>query len=544
MNITAKKNLGALLAISMLLSALLIFSIPTYAVDGDWNVLGTATEYDEDFDGVPVSRPGYEYTDEGLHMIPAKWEGHQTPFGTFQTKNKVNLKEGVYMLVRVDNFTYSGEKWFNFSIWDSVGVAPGSTEHGEGAQCHIRPNDQKNVGGVDWYIEGFKKVGNTTDSVISKDTVSHDEQGRVVLALTIEWDGTSYSVNVNGASATEGVITYMNERWGGTDSEAYISFSLQNSNKNGTVEATVLKYGTSEATATVPQGDDRRDPEEFNHTPVDIMDSSAIAAGQPAVFMNGNTLYSDIVSKPISLVGANLTVKDDYSVNVSVNKEKADAGEWTVKYDVSYSIEDFPVCAILTRNFCTCRDEVCYANEVCNLYICTGEAIQPAPENLVEYLDHSQPITIGNDTYLLFYFDTSDEYAPFEAAGRINSARVDFMDIDYQTPGSNEFDVCFIAFFRNVDEAETYVYDYLGTEAPEGPSNPGNPENGDETTSQTPENNDKEEESESKPENNGGNGNASTGNGGGCGSVIGSGAIAIVFTTVAVCAFSFKKKDE
>ncbi len=537
-----QKLLATIIIASLLLTTAIAFALPAAAVDGMWNVLGTATEYDEDFDGVPVSRPGYEYTKDGLHMIPAKWEGHQTPFGTFQTKNKVNLKDGVYMLVRIDNFTYAGEKWFNFSIWDSVGIAPGSTEHGEGAQCHIRPGDKANVGGVDWYTGGFSNVGTT---VIPKTAVSKDDQGRVILALTVTWDGSTYAVDVNGAPAAEGVISYMNEKWGDTETEAYIGFSLQNSNKNGTVEATILKFGTSEATATVPTGDDSRLPEEFNHTPAEVKDASNIPAGDPAIFMNGNVIESDIISKPVSLVGANLAVKDDYSVNVSVNKEKADAGQWTVKYDVSYSIEDFPICTILTRNLCTCRDEVCYANEACNLYICTGENIQPAPENLVEFLDVAKPITVGNDTYLMFYIDMSDDYAPFEATGRINSARVDFMDIDYQTPGMNEFDVCFIAFFRSVDEAQAYVYDYLDV-SPDGPTNPdpGNTDTDVETTDNLPESNTPSggEESRTEPDNS--NNSDSPAENGGCGSYIGSCAIAIVFASAAVCVFSFKKKGK
>ena len=540
---TAKKILSALLTCTMLISLAALFTFPASAVEGMWDALGTATEYDEDFDGTPRSRPGYEYTDEGLHMIPAKWEGQQTPFGTLQTKETVDLKDGVYMLVRVDNFTYAGEKWFNFSLWDRAGISPGSTTHGEGAQCHIRPGDAKNVGGVDWYTGGFTNVGTT---VIPKTAYSMDEEGRVILALTVTWKDNTYAVDVNGAPAPDSVIEFMNEKWGGADSAAYVGFSLQNSNKNGTVEATILKFGTSKATAETPTGDDRKEPEEFNHVPNPIEDASTVPAGQPAVFMNGNVAESDIMSKPVSLVGANLTVNEDYSVHAVVNKVKADSGQWTVKYDVSYSIEDFPVCVALVKNLCTCRDEVCYANEICHMYLCTGEDIQPAPENLVEYLDVSdEPIIIGDDTYLMFYIDMSDPYAPFRATGRINAVRMDFYEIDTDTPGKNAFDICWMSFFRTVEDAEAYVYSYLNYTPDEKTEDTEETQVGGDETEKPAVGGDETNAPDVKDETNApaadNNGDAAAKSG--CGAVIGFGAVAIV-ALAAACAISFKKKED
>ena len=287
--------------------------------------------------------------------------------------------------------------------------------------------------------------------------------------------------------------------------------------------------------------------------PAEIKDASTVPAGQPSVFMNGSIVESHIMSKPVSLVGASLSVNDDYSVHVVVNKATADAGQWTVKYDVSYSVEDFPVCVALTRNLCTCRDEVCYGMEPCNMYLCTGEAIQPAPECLIKYLDMPDtPFTVGDDTYLMFYIDMSDPYAPFKATGRINSVRVDFEDIDTQTPDKNAFDVCWIAFFRNVDEAEEYVMEYLGiTETDKNPAK--------ETEGKTPtdteppagvdategKQNENPVESESIPA-----GEKQTESKtdapsrGGCGSVIGFGTITVIALASAMGTVSFRKKKD
>ena len=45
--------------------------------------------------------------------------------------------------------------------------------------------------------------------------------------------------------------------------------------------------------------------------------------------------------------------------------------------------------------------------------------------------------------------------------------RADFYGIHYEEPGRNSLDVCFMAFFRNLDEAEAYIYEYIGVEAEE-----------------------------------------------------------------------------
>lgn len=454
-----KKILSTLLVAAMLLSLVIVASVPVAAVDGQWTVYGPASQYAEDYDGDPRSVPGYEYTEDGLHMIPANWST-SSPWALIQTKEPVDLKDGVYMSVRIDDFTYTaGDRWFNINIWDSQMIEPPVAGFGEGVQTIIRTTDDGKVSLVNgWYTENFTDCGSSN---MTEEKNLTTEDGKVILNLTVTWDGSTYAVDINGAAAPEKIITYMNEKYG-ENSEAYIGFCAQNSEKGGTIEATVLKFGTSEADATIPMGDDKMDPIDNSVTYAEIADPSTVPEGQPAIFMNANKADSDIKSTPKPSGNIILSVNDDYSIHAVFGTPAGDAGTWYVKNDVSYSIKDFPVVLYLTKNFCTCGVDECFALESSNLYIMSGDVIAPADKYRVIQVDMCyDPYVIGDDTYLYFYNDFSDEYASFEVDGRINGVRLDFGGVDINTPGANAFDLMFVAFFRTVDEAEAYVESYL-----------------------------------------------------------------------------------
>ena len=114
-----KKVFSILLAAAMLVTAFVVVAVPVSAANGDWSVYTSRTQTVEpDADGVLRDIPGYRYTEEGLEMIPGKNE-NSTPFGTFQTTEKWKLSDGIYLQERVDDFTYGGDMWFCFSLWDS-----------------------------------------------------------------------------------------------------------------------------------------------------------------------------------------------------------------------------------------------------------------------------------------------------------------------------------------------------------------------------------------------------------------------------------------
>ena len=98
-----KKLISAVIVAAMLLSLLSFIAVipAAAAVEGMWNVYSVAGDYyledkeDDEFAAVP----GYEYTDEGLRIIPADWSEHTPRFGV-QTKDIVDLKEGVYFDIK------------------------------------------------------------------------------------------------------------------------------------------------------------------------------------------------------------------------------------------------------------------------------------------------------------------------------------------------------------------------------------------------------------------------------------------------------------
>ena len=432
-----------------------------------FTVYGQKAQYLESFTGDRTSIPGYDYTEDGFHMTPADWTT-STPFGTLQTKNKVNLKDGVYMAVRVDNFTYANDKWYNFNIWNSQNLSPGVVDLekiGEGVQTLMRPanpaegafaGDLKTIA---WYTGGFTSAGSVS---FPTDAVMTDENGLHVLILEITWDGASYAVNINGAAAPEKVITYMNETF--ADGEAYVGFTLQNSNKGGTLECTVLRFGTSEETAVVPTGDETVAPINYVISYAEIADPSTVAKNEPAIFMTGDVEASDAQQVPYTSSGTVVTRNGDGSMHVVINREIAETCTYKVAYDVSYSIDDFPVAVMLTRNFCSCKTSVCLGTECVSMYLMTGDIINPSSTYKQNNIVARDSIVSGGDAYGYFLFDMSSSAAAWDAEGRINGVRFDVVQPLYADTTKNEFDVCFTAFFRSVEEADAFIYSYLGTE--------------------------------------------------------------------------------
>ncbi len=556
-----KKILSVLLTAAMLLSLVIVASVPAAAVDGEWAVYASSQQRDPAFDDDKKSVPGYEYTDDGFTTIPGDWST-SSPFGVIQTKEKVDLKDGVYMEIRVDDFTYAGDKWYNINIWDSVSLTPGNADeiHGRGIQNLIRPaTDTGVISGASWYYEGFQSAGSTSFG-------SAAEEGEpITMILTVTWDGTAYTCSINGVAAPQAINDYMTTKWGGADSSAYIGFAFHCSTVGGTAKFTVTKFGTSAEDAVTPAGDDSAEPENYDNTVADLMDASEIPDNTPAIFLNANTEESDIKARPTSSAGGLLTINDDYSMHIVAHNTGVDCGTYKVKNDISYSLADFPVAITLTKNFCTCGDtEECYALEEAAYYICSGAIVAPDPLYQTTSLDMSyNSYTIGDDTYLYFFNDYS-ENAPAaltDLNGRINGIRFDIAGADLSTPGANAWDIMFTAFFRTTEEAEAFVIDYvtkLGwvdpeaeTDAPETDAPETDAPETDAPETDAPETDAPETDAPETdaPETNApvaGTDDPTTGGDeeGGCASVVGFGAIAVVAAIAACGIVSFKKKED
>ncbi len=561
-----KKIISTALAITMLLSLAVVFATPTAAVDGDWHVLPRADALLPEYDGDPPSLAGYEYTDRGFHTVPTDAWQESNPYVMTQTKNKVDLKEGVYLEIEIDTFTYKNDKWFNLNIWDSVSLHPGSgnSATGAGVQTIIRPSDSNDANNlqkagslnrVAWYTEQFANSGAST---VNGERNKTTEDGDPILCMTLTWDGSTYALDINGAAAPTAVITFMNKKWGGDDSEAYIGFYAQNGNKGGTVEYTITKFGTSASSATTPMGDDSAEPTNELIPKAEIADPSTVPANEPAIFLNADRNNSDTKSKPTTGNGGFNSINDDFSLHIAANTPvpTLSAANFTVKNEVSYDIKDFPVAITLTRNFCTCgkEDGSCDALEAGQYYIMAGENLATSSDYKTAILDMCyDSYAIENadgktDTYLYFFCDFTNEFGePLE--GRINGIRFDAAKLNFDAETGINFDIMFIAFFRNADEAKAYVENYLKDlgweeettvetteETTEVTTEETTVETTEETTEEKTENKseqttEKSDETE-KPEE------------GGCASVIGFSAVAAVAAVAACGTVAFRKRED
>ena len=540
-----KKILSALLVMAMLLSLVIVAAVPAAAVDGDWTTYGPASQYADGFDGDPKSVAGYEYTDDGLHMIPGNWSD-TTPWAHVQTNHKVDLKDGVYFQVRVDNFSFdAADQWFNINIWDSAMIEPPTAGFGTGVQNLIRANASGKVSSVQWFYDNFTGAGHVA---MNAEKNKQTDDGKILIDVIITWDGTTYAVDINGSLAPAAVVDYMNKKWSGADSEAYVGVCAQNNKKGGTVELTITKFGTSVEDAATPLGDDSKEPENHSAEKAPIADPNTVPANTPAILMNGNKAASDLKSTPKPISNTQLTINDDYSLHVVAGGAAADTGTWYVKNEVSYDIKDFPVGIVLMKNFCTCGtdDGTCYALESAYVYMLTGDELAASEKNRVSELSMCyDSYKIGDDTYLYFYADMAND-ASFEATGRINGANYGLSGIDPSNPDSNSFDLLYMAWFRSVEEAEAYVQNTMKelgwTEETEAPETEAPTEEATEVVTEAPEATTEAPKADATEAPAGNETDAPAK--GGCGSVVGFGAVAIVAVAAVAGMVSFKKKED
>ncbi len=556
-----KKLLSALLVVAMIASMFAVFALPAAAIEGQFDTHGRASHEEPGYDGDKGSIPGYQYTADGFQMTTADWTTGR-PFSHMSTKEKVDLKNGVYMQVRIDEYAYDADdRWFNFNIWSQPAIDEGSGDPkwGYGVQTLIKCAKEV-LNSTAWYIKQFTGVGSTGFDDAGKAQVD----GKNVLTLVVTYDPqTGYAVSINGMAAPQKVLDYMNETYA-EDSLAYIGFTMY-SNKSGSAQsATILKFGESAATATKPMGDDQKMAE--NHVIVydPIADASTVADGQPAILMSGDKANSQLKGTPASVIGSLISITDDDLVKVVGTNKKTDGGIWNVKNDSSYDIKDFPVVVCLVKNFCSCGAEPgeCFGFEAANVHICTGDEIGPGNTNQVTAIDSSDPYFITNDdgsidSYIYFYHDATDELKTTDEegneigrfGGRINATRFDF-DVDLLTPGANEFEIVMQCFFKTIEDAEAYMDAYLvaqgwseggeetdvptDTETEPQETEPQETEPQETDPVVTPEETDKQTDAGD---------NAGDSASGGCFGTVGFGAIAIVVVAATAGYVTFKKKD-
>ena len=419
-------------------------------LDGDWTVYRTPSSYIPNEDGsekVVAPCPGYEYTDEGFSILAPSWKDC-TPFYTIQTIDKQSLQDGFYMQFRVDNYSYAGDNgadhWLAFSIWDSQNLNPGSTKYGQGWIGLMYPLTGE-IYSHNSNTSAFASAGKSGLQAMQ------DEEGRALFELEVTYDGKDYAISINGVAVAglSDVNAHLDSL--SASGDFYVGVTLYTGVRNGAGDLTVTKSGTSKSSAAVPQGKDSRQPEANNLVIADIADPATVPEGAPAMLWNSET-----VAKTTGESNMVLSPMGDNAYHC-VASEAACEFRWVIPNSESYDGADFPIFTMLLRN---------YWHDSGHFFYCAGDELVPtgnAKLNWDAHLGDGDVVDIGDDEYFIVVIDLEGLWS-----GRIHQVVPGFSLID---PSYNEWDICYMGFFRTIDEAVNYGYEYLGvdknqTEAP------------------------------------------------------------------------------
>ncbi|MBQ7315661.1 MAG: hypothetical protein IJW90_00975 [Clostridia bacterium] len=464
-----KKVLALIVALMMIVSMIPVMAITTSAanVPGDWTTYRFSGGYKEPEPGEELSytpAPGYEYTDEGFHMTSADYTGI-TPSGTIQSKDKVSLKDGVYMELRIDQFAYGGEKgtddhWICFSIMDSKKVEPGNTNdgYGQGWQSLLRTPGQGGAGTLQSFTvaDGPTGWGHKGDVAV---TPPVDENGKETYTLEISWDGTNYTIAICGvvANGSADITTHLNSL--DPNGEFYIGVSFHTGAAGTPLEATMLKFGTSKDTAETPVGNDSELPEENINVKAPIAEADSIPANQPCLLLDATkTSYSGDL--PVS--GMTIVPQGDNSLKILPEVGNA-YFTWGMRNSLSYDAADFPVIGIFVQD----------PNEVtdgCLLYYCAGDNLTADGAHIVRYASYDDGTRYWGDgeEYAFMTIDMREMLTEEEFAegwtGRINSLRFDYENMYLEGDAENDYIIFHYAgIFRSVEEANAYQDAYAAS---------------------------------------------------------------------------------
>ena len=543
-----KRIIALLIAAIMVLSMIPVMAVSTSAAgEGMWTTYRGAGSYpaiddEPDPDGEETIYPpeaGYEYTSDGFSMIAPDWSG-VGPFSTASTTEQINLKDGLYLEFRVDDYSYGGEvgadHWIcitlntgkvedgateGYEAGTKTGkVQPGNTGYGGGWLTLLRGTGDGNVISqpalTDPKTEDFGGTFMGIGSVSAPATL--DDNGREINTVEVKWTGSEYEIKVNGVvQPGQAQTTALLERIA-PNGDVFVGVTMMDTMKGGTGSLTITKFGTSASDATKPVGSDSKKPEENNLVEAPIADSSTIEANMPAILWNPDTYTLKAGNNCSFTVLGNNT----WRVNAT---ESAVFFSMSAKRSWSYDAADFPVFGIMVKNLWIDSGIVWYA---------AGEIPSATNGYTVPFSIYDGEFYGADEEYIFVPVDLTDMWE-----GRFNSVRLDFNMADEFV---REFDVCFAGLFRSVDEAYTYANSWL-SENTEAETKDPNATEEETTAAPTEDATTAAPEAETTaPTVDGENTTAAETEApkSGCGSVVGFGAVAIL---AAAAAFVALKKD-
>ena len=462
-----KRIIALLIAAIMVLSMIPVMAVSTSAAnEGMWTTYRNAGNYpalddEPDPDGEETIYPpaaGYEYTSEGFSMISPDWTG-VGPFATVSTNEAINLKDGMYLEFRVDDYAYGGEigadHWICLTLntgkvedgategtvaGEKTGkVAPGSTSYGGGWLTLLRGVGDGNVSTLphltDPKTEDFGGTFVNTGVVNAPATL--DDEGREIYTWEVTWTGSEYEIKVNGVVQPGQAQTTAMLNKLAPDGNLFVGITMMDGMKGGTSALTITKFGTSASDATKPVGSDSKEPEANNLVEAPIADSSTIEANMPAILWSPDTVNLKSGNNCTFTVLGNNT----WRVNAT---ETAVFFSLGAKRSWSYDATDFPVFGIMVKNLWIDSGTLWYA---------AGEIPGATNGYTVPFSIYDGEFYGEDEEYIFVPVDLSDLWE-----GRFNSVRLDFA---MASEDVREFDLCFAGMFRSVEEAYNYANNWL-----------------------------------------------------------------------------------
>ncbi|MCQ2429556.1 MAG: hypothetical protein MJ192_04395 [Clostridia bacterium] len=428
------------------------------AGEGDWTTYRRPSDYEPAHESDYAPNAGYLYTSEGLSTVSPDFTGC-TVFYTVQTKDKVDVRDGVFMEFRIDDFSYAGEEgkadeWITVSLWDKQNLEPGLANHGSGICALIRGTGNGSATVHDCICtEGASFAGTGGQTAISCEMDSEDKE---YYTFQVVYDGSDYSFMMNGTTLQTSKQLSNQLKKVSEDGEFYVGITFHSTVAGGTAALTITQFGTDEQDARTPAGTDSAEAEENINVVAEIADPSTVPEGQPALLFN--TAKTSFSADPAGS-GIELTPKGDESYHVKAIESNG-FFTWKIRPSLSYAAQDFPVVGMMLRNY--------FAN-VGSVWYCAGDVLAAGGDTVTSWETYGEDngyYEIGDDEYVLVLLDLTDLWE-----GRINALRMDFNGLSAGEEWG-EWDICYIGMYRSVEDAQKCGDDYVaairGTDETEG----------------------------------------------------------------------------